>query len=177
MKEITIAQIHKLRPCDMGPGGKYGPEALIKLFGGNSITPLALAKLRIPEKDRLWVLRRAKVLDEKNSRIFAADCADHVLPIYEEARPNDNRPRKAIQAAREFAEGKIAKDELKTAAFNASAAAMTAGAVFRAAVAAAVAAAPNLFPGTASAAVAAAPCSNRERQWQLTRLQGYLGLD
>jgi hypothetical protein len=31
---------------------------------------------------------------------FAADCAEHVLPIFETAFPDDDRPRRAIEAAR-----------------------------------------------------------------------------
>jgi hypothetical protein len=40
-------------------------------------------------------------------RHMAADFAESTLPIYEAAYPNDNRPRLAIQAARDFADGKI----------------------------------------------------------------------
>ena len=32
--------------------------------------------------------------------IWAADCAERVLPLFEEAYPNDNRPRVAIEACR-----------------------------------------------------------------------------
>ena len=40
-------------------------------------------------------------------RLFAADCAERVLYLFEKERPDDDRPRKAIQAARDFANGKI----------------------------------------------------------------------
>ena len=40
-------------------------------------------------------------------RLFAADCAEKVLPIFEKERPNDDRPRKAIEAARAYAGGEI----------------------------------------------------------------------
>jgi hypothetical protein len=36
----------------------------------------------------------------KNPVLFAADCAEQVLPIFESAYPTDDRPRKAIEAAR-----------------------------------------------------------------------------
>jgi len=45
--------------------------------------------------------------DECAARLFAADCAEHVLPIFEKEHPNDDRPRKAIEAARKYANGKI----------------------------------------------------------------------
>jgi hypothetical protein len=40
-------------------------------------------------------------------RHMAADFAESTLHIYEAAYPNDNRPRLAIQAARDYADGKI----------------------------------------------------------------------
>ncbi|MCE7078690.1 putative immunity protein [Streptomyces sp. ST2-7A] len=36
---------------------------------------------------------------------YAAECARRVLPLFEEAHPNDPRPREAIEAARAFADG------------------------------------------------------------------------
>ena len=44
---------------------------------------------------------------DKVMRLMAADFAEAVLPIYEKKYPNDDRPRKAIKAARDFANGKI----------------------------------------------------------------------
>jgi len=45
----------------------------------------------------LWLLVRR--LDRKNRIRFAVYCAKDVLPIYEAEYPNDDRPRKAIEAA------------------------------------------------------------------------------
>lgn len=47
------------------------------------------------------------VLDEVSMRLAAADMAERVLPIFHKVRPNDKRPAAAIQAARDFALGKI----------------------------------------------------------------------
>jgi immunity protein 5 of polymorphic toxin system len=44
---------------------------------------------------------------ERDLRLFAVDCAERVLHLFEHKCPNDDRPRKAIQAARDFANGKI----------------------------------------------------------------------
>jgi hypothetical protein len=41
--------------------------------------------------------------DHKKLAIWAADCAERVLPYFEEKCPEDNRPRKAIEACREWA--------------------------------------------------------------------------
>ena len=86
-------------------------------------------------------------LDSRQLRHFAADCAERVLPIFEKARPGDDRPRKAIRAARDFADGKI------------SAAARAA------AEDAAWAAAEDAARAAAGAAAGAA-----ERRWQTRRL-------
>jgi hypothetical protein len=44
---------------------------------------------------------------ERNLRLFAADCAEDVLPLFLKVRPDDDRPARAIEAARQFANGKI----------------------------------------------------------------------
>jgi hypothetical protein len=65
------------------------------------------------ELDDKVVARRARVTEkietwnERTARLFAADCAEHVLHLYEQEYPNDDRPRAAIKAARDFAEGLI----------------------------------------------------------------------
>jgi hypothetical protein len=53
--------------------------------------------------------------NEKSARLFACDCAERVLDIFERAFPNDDRPRNAIQTARRYANGKATHVELKTA--------------------------------------------------------------
>ena len=58
----------------------------------------------------------------KNPVLFAADCAEQVLPIFESAYPTDDRPRKAIEAARSGASVPAAR----AAAFAAHAAARAA---------------------------------------------------
>ena len=45
--------------------------------------------------------------NERNLRLFAADCAEDVLPLFLAIRSHDDRPAKAIEAARLFAEGQI----------------------------------------------------------------------
>jgi hypothetical protein len=43
---------------------------------------------------------------------FAADCAERVLPIFEQGYPEDPRPREAIAAAREWLRGATSEDRL-----------------------------------------------------------------
>jgi len=62
----------------------------------------------------IWALRA--VDDHKREiRLFAADCAESVLHIYENAHPDDDRHRKAIEAARRYANGEISEEELEDA--------------------------------------------------------------
>jgi hypothetical protein len=40
--------------------------------------------------------------DQRSLATWAADCAERVLPFFEKVYPGDNRPRKAIEACREW---------------------------------------------------------------------------
>ena len=64
--------------------------------------------------DTLWAFRAVEGKD-KEIRLFAADCAEMVLPIYEKEYPDDDRPRKAIQAARDYANELISVEQLAAA--------------------------------------------------------------
>ncbi|MDJ0348950.1 putative immunity protein [Cryobacterium sp. PH29-G1] len=70
--------------------------------------------------------------------LWAANCAERALPIFEEQRPGDDRPRAAIAALRAWERGELPMTACRTAAFAAHAAARDAT---EAGVAAAVAAA------------------------------------
>ena len=48
--------------------------------------------------DALWVLDNC--INPHICRLFAADCAERVLHIFEKELPDDDRPRKAIEVAR-----------------------------------------------------------------------------
>ena len=72
------------------------------------------------------VCRRARlvrqVMGPREVRLFAADCAERVLPIFEAERPEDDRPRKAIVMARRYADGEATAEELAAAWVTAGAA-------------------------------------------------------
>lgn len=55
--------------------------------------------------------------------VRAADCAEAVLPLFERECPGDDRPRRAIEAARAWARGEIRVGEARAAALAAHAAA------------------------------------------------------
>jgi len=53
---------------------------------------------KLTHDDKRWVFVRS--IDKNKLRFVAADFAERVLHIYENKYPNDDRPRKAIEAAR-----------------------------------------------------------------------------
>ena len=82
-----------------------------------------LPKARDP---RLVTIRRGGTLTESDHRLialWAASCAEHVLGLFESARPEDRRPRYAIEQARRWARGEITMTQSRTSAGHANAAA------------------------------------------------------
>ncbi|HST50093.1 putative immunity protein [Jatrophihabitans sp.] len=59
---------------------------------------------------RLVTVRRGGTLTDPDHHllaVWAAACAEHVLGLFEVARPQDPRPRNAIESARAWARGEI----------------------------------------------------------------------
>lgn len=68
---------------------------------------MILSKDRDP---RLVTIRQGGVLTDGDHHLlalWAASCADHVLPLFESANPEDPRPRDAIEQARAWARGEV----------------------------------------------------------------------
>lgn len=121
--------------------------------------------------------------DHKLLVLWAADCAEHVLSYFEKEYPEDDRPRKAIEAGRVWINDKITVGEARIAAFAAHAAARSSSnhpAARAAARAAGHAAATVHVVGHASHAAdyaaAAAEAANiiGEREWQYQHLPEHL---
>ena len=137
---------------------------------------------------RFITIRRGGVLTDEDHHllaIWAAHCAEHVLHYFEEARPDDERPRRAIELVSEWVNGRISVKQAHAAAGYANAAArdLIGAPKFAAlsagqAVAVAHVAAHEL--GAAAYAIRAvmaavgeeekALAGNRESQWQRNRL-------
>jgi hypothetical protein len=74
-------------------------------------------------------VHRGGLLDLATHRLlasWAADCADHVLPLFAARYPDDERPRRAIETARAWSRGEATVGEAREAAFAAHAAARSA---------------------------------------------------
>jgi hypothetical protein len=146
---------------------------------------MILPKVRDP---RFITVRRGGSLQDDDHHLlamWAADCAEHVLHHFERARPEDERPRRAIDLGRAWARNEVTMTQARTAAGHANAAARDLrGAARHAAYAAGQAAAVGHVAahelGAAAyairAAQAAAPQGEREEagrlecQWQRAQL-------
>lgn len=146
---------------------------------------MILPKQRDP---RFITVRRGGTLldaDHHLLALWAADCAEHVLPFFEEVRPDDERPRRAIELARAWTRGEVSMTEARNSAGHANAAARDLKgaaryAAYAAGQAAAVAHVAAHELGAAAyaikAAQAAAPqgegeaAGHRECQWQRQQL-------
>jgi len=95
-------------------GPKYGDDKPINL--------LAILKTNGLD-DALWALQATAQNCDMVARLMAADFAARVLPIWAKKYPKVDRPAKAIKAAKDFARGKITREELAAAGDAARAAA------------------------------------------------------
>lgn len=110
--QTTLNKIKSHSPCE------DGWKKLLNYLGKTEADDEPLELRTILESngldDTIWVFRALEGKD-KEIRLFAADCAELVLPIYEKQYPDDNRPHKVIHAARDCANGIISEKELAAA--------------------------------------------------------------
>src|SRR5213596_2018669 len=137
---------------------------------------------------RFVTIRRGGTLTDSDHQLlalWAALCAEHVLDLFESARPLDPRPRRAIEHARAWARGEVTMTQARSAGGHAMAAARdlrgaARHAAFAAGQAGAVAHVAAHELGAAAYAInaarAAAPdgegetAGRRESQWQRDQL-------
>lgn len=121
------------------------------------------------------LVRHCDTWTERTARLYAADCAEHALPIYERHYPDDARPRLSIAVARAYARGEIgavARDAARDAALAAARDAARAAAGDAAGNAAWAAARDAAWSAAWSVAWSAA--RDAARAWQTARLLEYL---
>jgi hypothetical protein len=153
----------KLEPCANG----YHLCRLTDLlqWNGPALWVAEARGERVDDDDKIVVrearlVARVKTWNERTMRLFACDCAERALGMFEAQYPDDMRPRRAIETARRHANGEATVEEL-AAARDASGDAWDAAA-------AAWAAARDASGDARDAARAA------ERTWQSARLLAYL---
>ena len=84
---------------------------------------MVLPKVRDP---RFVTIRRGGTLTDEDHRrlaLWAAACAEHVLPLFESARPDDPSPRRAIEQARAWVRGEVTMTQARAAGGHAMGAA------------------------------------------------------
>ena len=172
-------------PCRSGYHLCRGAKHLIHWLGPEIYA--AESRGEVVEAENKVVAAEARLIcrietwNERVARLFAADCAEHVLHIFEAVYPNDKRPREAIEAARKYARGEISAEELRVyanAVYDARQTYYTTNYASYAAADAAYYATTNAAGVTYFAAyyARAFSVSSRavERQWQVEKLRQYL---
>lgn len=84
---------------------------------------MILPKVRDP---RFVTVRRGGTLTDAEHHLlalWAAACAEHVLPLFESVAPDDSRPRDAVEAARAWTRGEVSMTQARTAGGHAMGAA------------------------------------------------------
>ena len=119
---------------------EVAPEACSEWYGDKG----ACTQCRLVRQIEAW--------NGTLTRLFACECAERVVPLFELRYSDDKRPRAAIETARRFANGEATRDEM----------------------AAAEAAARDAARAAARDAAWAAGAA--ERAWQTARLREMLGI-
>jgi hypothetical protein len=109
MKKIfTKAEMLSLKGC-------YSEKELNKcnFMKLEEITIESILDSEIPLKDKSWFIRNSIGITDLEKINFAIGCALVVLPIYENKYPNNDAPRKAIEAAQKYLNNEMSLDDLK----------------------------------------------------------------
>ena len=187
----------ELAPCSVGLHGwpvegllNFTAERLVRVEVGSEYVWHDSGSDRKLVAREMTPVELIEAYNDRTLRLFAADCAERVLPLFERKHPNDDRPRRAIETARRFANGEATSAELsaaRSAAWDAawdaagdaagSAAGSAAGAAVRAAARNAARDAAGAAARDAAGAAAWAAAWDAERQRQTAHLCQMLGIE
>jgi len=129
MKSILTAEmLEQANACNEEEDGSTGQlDRFREMFGDEiEVTPENFRAAHEAGLDVFWALDL--IFDPLERMMLGADFAEHVLPIFEEARPGDMRVRDCITTIRRFIAGDATEDEFDAAARAARAAEAAAGA-------------------------------------------------
>lgn len=145
---ITFEDVMALRPC-------ISESQIMDYFNKReSVTYLDVVRdKKIEHSHKLWLL--CHYLSDKNKMLFAIKCALEVLPLFEKIKPDDERPRIALEKAQMFLNGECEKGVVIAAAKDAFSACKDTGHVFDAAYSSYYAAYTSYSPRTLNAVYAA----------------------
>ncbi len=158
--------------CSTGFHASRGPLDALSFAPGPWLCRVRLEGEVVRDDDKAVGSRRVLLAGpvdvSRELRLFACDCAERVLPLFERERPDDARPRMAIEIARRYANGKAVSEETAAAGDAAGDAAWAAAwAAARAAAgdAARAAAGDAAWAAARAAARAAAGDAARDAAW------------
>ena len=105
--------------CEIGLHASKSALDALSYAPGPFVSRVRLEGTVVVGDDKACATRRVRLAGpvdaSRELRLFAADCAERVLPIFEKRYPGDDRPRKAIEVARRFAEGEATQKEMRAA--------------------------------------------------------------
>jgi hypothetical protein len=187
---LTLTQLKALDPC------QDSLKRVARFLGDVPLTASEARAAGATFKEMAWAAAAVASIDRdvrRRRRLWGADCAAHVLHLFERKRPTDQRARRAIETGRAYARGEIgvsailavreaagtaAAHSLGSAAWSADRAAYAAAwcsaesTTHAALEAASWAGAEAGFDGIGEAGRAAA--SDAEAAWQFDRLVAWL---
>lgn len=107
--KTTLKKIREHDPCE--DSWKKLLQSLGKTKADDTEVTIRYILDLLGVEDAIWLLRSVEGHD-REIRLFACDCAESVLYLFEEKYPYDNRPRNAIEVARKHANGNAINNEL-----------------------------------------------------------------
>lgn len=123
----TLARIREHHPCTTGW------KVLCKHLGPDWPENRPIPLISILEsngwREAVWVLRAVDGIDQQ-IRLFVCDCAEQMLPKFEQQYPNYQVPRQVIEVSRRFAKGEATIEELKAVQTTTYATSVTADAAY-----------------------------------------------
>ena len=154
MKKLTVKFLEQHSACT--DGLKYAVDNLIGKPADKVI--LNLIKIGHTEWANWYIVR---IMTHKQRIMYAIFAAEQVISNYEKAYPGDDRPRKAIEAAREYLNHPTKKNKTaaRSAAFSARSAAFSAAFSARSAADSAAGSAAFSAGSAADSAAFSAACS------------------
>ena len=103
---LTYKEMMALKPCPVQAKAVTKLLGGAKTWNGKKISARQAVKAGVSFENLVWAASAQAHDDkeiERRLRLWLADCAAHVLHIYEKDYPKDSRPRDAIAATRAYA--------------------------------------------------------------------------
>ena len=154
MLYTTFKLLREHRACSSDYNKLAGLKGGVNEYGDNTPIPLDEIVKTLGLADGLWALQALTEPTPSWVWLMGAEFAERVLSIFARKYPEDERPRKAIEAIRDFTAGQISRAELMKAAYAAHDAAYAAHAA---------------ASDAAHAAHADYAARGAERKWQIKR--------